>query len=69
MMTFKKRLAGIILVALFSSATIVSCGKQGNKEENAADSTEHPADSTEHPKDSTEHPAGSEHPADSTKDK
>ncbi len=67
MTTLKKGLTAIILIILFSAATIVSCGTKGNKEENAADSTEHPADSTEHPSDSTEHPAGSEHPADSTK--
>ncbi len=67
MTTLKKGLAAIILFALFSVATIVSCGTPGNKGENAADSTEHPADSTEHPSDSTEHPEGSEHPADSTK--
>ena len=67
MLTFKKRLATIILLVLFSAATIVSCGKQGNKEQNASDSTEHPSDSTEHPSDSTEHPAGAEHPEDSTK--
>jgi hypothetical protein len=71
MVTFKKRLAAIIFVSLFSAATIVSCGKQANKEEVPAaevssDSTEHPSDSTEHPSDSTEHPAG-EHPADTTK--
>ncbi|MEQ1588306.1 MAG: hypothetical protein ABL895_20650 [Cyclobacteriaceae bacterium] len=73
MLTFKKRLATIIFLTLFSAATLVSCGKQGNKEdhpagEHPADSTEHPADSTEHPSDSTkqasEHP---EHPTDSTK--
>ncbi len=71
MLTFKKRLATIILLTLFSVATIVSCGKKENKEEQGtehpADSTEHPSDSTEHPSDSTEHPAGAEHPEDSTK--
>ncbi len=70
MLTFKKRLATIIFVTLFSAAAIVSCGKKAAKEEAAtehpADSTEHPSDSTEHPSDSTEHPAG-EHPKDSTK--
>jgi hypothetical protein len=69
MLTFKKRLAAIIFVTLFSAAALVSCGKQASTEapatEVAADSTEHPADSTEHPSDSTEHPAG-EHPKDST---
>lgn len=73
MLTFKKRLATIIFITLFSAAALVSCGKQGTKEdhpagEHPADSTEHPADSTEHPSDSTkqasEHP---EHPTDSTK--
>lgn len=70
MVTFKKRLASIIFITLFSAATLVSCGKQASTEapatEVAADSTEHPADSTEHPSDSTanEHP---EHPKDSTK--
>ena len=64
MLTFKKRLATIIFLALFSAMTLVSCGKQGNKAEQAAG--DHPADSSEHPSDSTEHPAG-EHPADSTK--
>lgn len=71
MLTFKKRVATVIFLILFSVAAIVSCGKQENKGEdgsaNAADSTEHPADSTEHPSDSTEHPADSEHPADTTK--
>jgi len=72
MLTFKKRLATIIFLTLFSVAALVSCGKQAQKEEApaaevAADSTEHPADSTEHPSDSTEHPADVEHPADSTK--
>lgn len=72
MITFKKSIASIILVCLFSAATMVSCGKQANKEEAptevATDSTEHPSDSTEHPSDSTEHPAGEhEHPKDSTK--
>lgn len=71
MLTFKKRLAAIIFLTVFSAATMVSCGKQAQKEEVptvevASDSTEHPADSTEHPSDSTEHPEG-EHPADSTK--
>jgi hypothetical protein len=70
MSTSKKRLATIIFLTLFSAATMVSCGKQGNKEDHpagqASDSTEHPSDSTEHPSDSTEHPAG-EHPKDSTK--
>lgn len=69
MITFKKRVASIILVSLFSAATMVSCGKQASTEsatEVAADSTEHPSDSTEHPSDSTEHPAG-EHPQDTTK--
>jgi hypothetical protein len=73
MLTIKKRLATIIFITLFSAAALVSCGKQGTKEdhpagEHPADSTEHPADSTEHPSDSTkeasEHP---EHPSDSTK--
>lgn len=64
MLRFKKRLATIIFLALISAAAIVSCGKQGNTEEQAteeqsSDSTEHPADSTEHPADSTEHPADS----------
>lgn len=72
MLTIKKRLATIIFITLFSAAALVSCGKQGTKEdhpagEHPADSTEHPADSTEHPSDSTkqasEHP---EHPTDST---
>ncbi len=72
MLTFKKRLAAIIFVTLFSATALVSCGKQAPKEEApaaevASDSTEHPSDSTEHPSDSTEHPAGSEHPKDSTK--
>ncbi len=72
MLTFKKRLASIILIALFSAAALFSCGKQAQKEEAPtvevpSDSTEHPSDSTEHPSDSTEHPAGSEHPKDSTK--
>ncbi len=66
MLTFKKRLATIIFLMVLSAAAIVSCGKQGNKEENATG--EHPSDSIEHPSDSTEHPADStEHPADSTK--
>jgi hypothetical protein len=69
MQTFKKRLPTIIFLTLISVTTFVSCGKQENKEVNAADSTEHPSDSTEHPSDSTEHPAGSEHPADTTKNK
>lgn len=73
MLTIKKRLATLIFITLFSAAALVSCGKQGTKEdhpagEHPADSTEHPADSTEHPSDSTkqasEHP---EHPTDSTK--
>ncbi len=68
MITFKKRIAAIMLVCLFATATMVSCSK-ANKEENgsevSADSTEHPSDSAEHPSDSTEHPAG-EHPKDST---
>lgn len=80
MLTIKKRLATIIFITLFSAAALVSCGKQGTKEdhpagEHPADSTEHPADSTEHPADSTEHPSDStkqasehpEHPSDSTK--
>lgn len=70
MLTFKKRLATIIFLVLFSTAAIVSCGKQAKEDhpagEHPADSTEHPSDSTEHPSDSTEHPGG-EHPADSTK--
>jgi hypothetical protein len=71
MLTLKKRLSAIIFIIAFSAATMVSCGKQAQKEEVpaaevASDSTEHPSDSTEHPSDSTEHPAG-EHPADSTK--
>lgn len=57
MLKFKKRLATIIILALFSASVIVSCSKQGNKEEQSAG--EHPADSTEHPSDSTEHPADS----------
>jgi hypothetical protein len=59
MLTLKKRLAAIILLTLFSTATIVSCGKQSNPdtEEHAED--EHPADSAEHPADSAEHPADS----------
>jgi hypothetical protein len=64
MLTFKKRLATIIFLALFSAAALVSCGTKGKKDEKAG---EHPKDSTEHPKDSTEHPK--EHPADSTKKK
>ena len=68
MLKFKKRLAIIIILAVFSASAIVSCSKQGNKEEQSAD--EHPADSTEHPSDSTEHPSDStEHPKDSTKNK
>lgn len=68
MITLKKGFAAIILLILFSSATFVSCGTQGNKGESATDSTALPADSTEHPSDSTEHPSDStEHPADSTK--
>lgn len=63
MLTFKKRLATIIFLVAFSTAAIVSCGKQAAKEEHPAG--EHPSDSTEHPSDSTEHP--NEHPADSTK--
>lgn len=70
MLTLKKRLAAIIFLTVFTAATMVSCGKQAQKEvpaaEVASDSTEHPSDSTEHPSDSTEHPAG-EHPEDSTK--
>ncbi len=64
MITLKKRLATVLILAFLSTAVIVSCGKQGASEattEEAAD--EHPADA-EHPSDSTEHPA--EHPADST---
>ena len=65
MLTFKKRLVAIILLALFSTATMVSCGKQQastETEEHAED--EHPADSAEHPSDSTAQE--NEHPADST---
>ena len=66
MVKFTKRLASIIFLTLFLATAIVSCGKQGNKEEQSAD--EHPSDSTKSPSDSTEHPAdASEHPADSTK--
>ncbi len=61
MLTFKKRLALIIFLSLFSAAAIVSCGKSGDKKDHPAG--EHPADSTEHPADSTEHPV------DSTKNK
>jgi hypothetical protein len=71
MLTFKKRLATIIFVTLFSAAAMVSCGKQATTEEatteQPADSTEHPSDSTEHPSDSTEHPTKTEHPSDTTK--
>jgi hypothetical protein len=66
MLKFKKSLALIIFLTLFSAAAIVSCGKQANQEAGdhpADDSTEHPADSTEHPSDSTKN----EHPADTTK--
>ena len=63
MLTFKKGLVAIILLALFSTATMVSCGKPANTEEGnteqAADSAEHPSDSTEHPTDDAEHPADS----------
>jgi hypothetical protein len=65
MLSFRKRLATIIFLTLFSAATIVSCGKQSNAEEGnteeqaAGDSTEHPAESNEHPADSSEHPADS----------
>ena len=64
MLTFKKRLATIIFLTLFSAATIVSCGKPSNTEEAnteqaASDSTEHPTDSAEHPTDAAEHPADS----------
>ncbi len=61
----KKSLLGLIVVVLFSTATMISCGKQGGSEETQTEeAAEHPSDSTEHPSDSTEHP--SEHPADST---
>jgi hypothetical protein len=63
MINFKKRLATILFLVMFSAAAVVSCSKPANKEEHPAG--EHPADSTEHPADSTEHPT--EHPADSTK--
>ncbi len=64
MLTFKKRLATIIVLTVFSAATIVSCGKQSNPDEGsteqaASDSTEHPTDSAEHPTDAAEHPADS----------
>ncbi len=64
MVKFKKSLATIIFLSLFSVAALVSCGKQAQKEEApASETSEHPADSTEHPADSTNH----DHPADTTK--
>ena len=59
MLTFKKRFATIIFLALLSAATLVSCGKQGNTESSSSDSTEHPSDTTEHPAGTNEHPADS----------
>lgn len=63
-----KRLTFLVFLTIFTTALIISCGKQTAKEEQpAADSTEHPTDSTEHPSDSTEHPSEHpEHPKDST---
>ena len=61
MVTLKKKLAVVIFLAFFATATLVSCGTQSNKEEQTSD--EHPTDSTEHPE--GEHPEG-EHPTDST---
>ena len=69
MLTLKKRLVAIIILGLFSTATIVSCGKQSTsdteehaEEEHAED--DHPADSAEHPSDSTAQEG--DHPEDST---
>jgi len=65
MLTLKKRLAAIIFLALFSAATIVSCGKlssnpdEGNTVTEEQDTSEHPSDSTDHPSESSEHPADS----------
>jgi hypothetical protein len=60
-----KSLAFVLFLTVFSSAIIISCGRQANQDHPA---DEHPADSTEHPADSSdnanEHP---EHPKDSTK--
>lgn len=65
MVKFKKSLALIIFLTLFSTAALVSCGKQAQEAatEESSDSAEHPADSTEHPTDTTKH----DHPADTTK--
>ena len=66
MLTFKRSLATLIFLSVFSVAALVSCGKpkeEAPASEVSSDTTEHPSDSTEHPSDSTQH----EHPADSTK--
>ncbi|MBM3178401.1 MAG: hypothetical protein FJZ78_10385 [Bacteroidetes bacterium] len=59
----KNKILALAMVAFFSAAVIVSCGKKAETEE-ATEQTEAPADTAaaEHP---SEHPA--EHPADSTK--
>lgn len=67
MLRIKRSLTTLIFLALFSGATIVSCGTKSTTEEQQTE--EHPEDS-EHPSDTTEHPEGehpAEHPADSTK--
>jgi ABC-type oligopeptide transport system substrate-binding subunit len=64
MMTFRNKIATILLLALFSSVTFVSCGKKSAETEQAGE--EQPAaDTTEHPE-GDEHPEGEEHPTDST---
>lgn len=70
MQQLTKRLATALLLTLFLTTAMVSCGKKGAADaegtEQAADSTEHPSDSTEHPTDSAGHEHPHEHPSDST---